>query len=158
MGAYGMPCALGSPDLQHHHRLAPGSGAIECGDEAIRISDGLNKAADHLRVRLIDEVIEIIRRRQYGFVAGRHDVTKAKTPDVIQQANAERAALRDDADIAGEPRGVAQFLQIGRTAVMRIEHPHAVRATEGNVTVATDPLDLGLQPPTLGTRSANPPS
>src|SRR5215469_18115546 len=144
MRGYGMPGALRPPDLQRYDRLAPGRGAVERGDEATRVSDGLDKAADHLRVRVIDQIFEVIRRHQNGFVSGRNDMTKAKTPQVIQQADAERATLRDDADIAGKARGVAQFLQVGRAAVMGVEYPHTVRATERYAGVSTDPLDLGL--------------
>jgi hypothetical protein len=89
-------------------------------------------------------VFEIIGGRQYRFVAGRDDVTEAKASDVVQQADTERAALRNYADIAGEPGRIAQFLQVGRAAVMRTEHPHAVRPAERDIAVVTDPFDLRL--------------
>src|SRR6516162_7817710 len=107
MRCYGMLCALGPPDLQHHHRLPLRGGMIECSSKAIRVSDGFDKPADHFGVRIIDKVIEIIRRCRYRFIAGRDDMAEPEASDVVQQANAESAALRDDADIAGEPRRVA---------------------------------------------------
>ena len=75
MGGYGMPRALGPPDLQRHHRLPLRRGMIECGNKAIRIPDGFDEAADHLGVRIVDQVFEIIGSRQYRFVAGRDDVS-----------------------------------------------------------------------------------
>ena len=54
-------------------------------------------------------------------------MAEAEAPDIRQQADADRTALRDEANIAREPGRVAQFTQIRRARVMRIEHAHAVR-------------------------------
>ena len=122
----------------------PCAAAIECGDKLIWGSDGLNKPADHFGVRIVDQVLEIIGRDHHGFVPGRDDMAEAKAPDVGQQADAERAALGDDADIAGEAGRVAQLLQIGRAAIMRAEHSHAIGPAEREAGVAADPFDFGL--------------
>src|SRR6516225_5376356 len=73
-------------------------------------------------------------------------MAEAETSDVVYQANTKTAALRDDADIAGEARRVAQFLQVGRAAVMWTEHPHAVRPAQRDPGLAADPFDLRLPP------------
>src|SRR5215469_18448665 len=108
--------------------------------------DRFDKAANYFRVGIIDEVFQIVGRRQYGFVARGDDVTETKASDVVQQADAKPAALRDDADIAGEAGRIAQLLQVGRAAVMRAQHPHAVRPAECDAAIATDSFDLRLQP------------
>src|SRR5262249_19117494 len=68
-----------------------------------------------------------------------------KAPDIGQQGDAECAALRDDADIAGETSRIAQLLQVGRAAIVRVEHSHAVWPAQCNTGVAADLLDAGLE-------------
>src|SRR5262249_34963886 len=80
-----------------------------------------------------------------GLISGRDDVAEAETPRVAQQANAQPAALRDDADIAGQSCRIAQFLQICRAGMMRVEHAHAVGSAQRNVRLAADPRDFALQ-------------
>ena len=90
-------------------------GAVERGGKAIRLADRLDKAADHRGVRVLDQVFEIIGARS-STASLPEETTWLKPKRLIsrQQADADPAALRDDADIAGEPGRVAQLLQIGR--------------------------------------------
>ncbi len=145
VGRHGAPGTLAATDLQHDDRLAQGSGAVERADEAIGLPVGLDERPDRLGPRVLDEIFEIVGGGEHGFVAGRDDVAEAETPRVVQQADAERAALRDDADIAGQSARVAQLLQIGRAGVVRVEHAHAVGTAQRDIRLPADPLDLALQ-------------
>src|SRR6516164_3726502 len=81
-------------------------------------------------------------------------MTEAEASDIVHQADTESAALRDNADIAGKTAWLSQFLQIGRTGVMRTEDTHAVGPAERDAGIVTDPFDLGLQlAPVLATLS-----
>src|SRR6266849_1386107 len=78
-------------------------------------------------------------------------MAEAKAPDIGQEADAEGAALRNDADIAGKAGRIAQLLQVARAAMMGAEHPHAVRPAQRNAGFPADPLDPGLQPSSVVT-------
>ena len=82
MGRHGTPGALAAPDLQHHDRLAERGGAVERGDEALRLSDRLDKAADHRGARVLDQIFEVIGRGEHRLVARRDDVAEAEAPDI----------------------------------------------------------------------------
>jgi hypothetical protein len=53
-------------------------------------------------VRIFDEIFEIVRGGEHSFVPGRDDVAEAETNAAYRKAGSEPAALRDDADIAGQ--------------------------------------------------------
>ena len=146
MGGDGMPGARRAADLQRHHRLAGRFGALKRGGETLRLPDGFDKGADDLGLWVVGQIFEVIGRGQHRFVAGRYDVAEAEAPDVGQQGHAKGAALRDDADIAGKARRVAQFLQIGRAGMMRVEDAHAIGAAQCDPGLTTDRGDLRLQP------------
>ena len=148
----------GAADLQRHDRLVPGGGAIERGGEALRRTHGFDEAADHRGVRIIDQVFEEIAGIQHRFVAARDDMAEAEAADIGQQADAQPAALRHDADIAGEPVRVADLLQIGRVALDRVQDAHAVGTAQRDAALAADRGDAVLQPAPSSPRSAKPPS
>lgn len=122
--------AFGATDLQHGHRLVEHSGAVERGGEALGFADSLDKAADNSGVRIFDQIFEELRRVQHRLVAGRHDVAEAEAAHIGQQADAQPAALGQDADIAGELLRVADLLQISRVALDGVQDTHAVRAAQ----------------------------
>ena len=64
---------------------------------------------DHRGARVLHQVFEIVGRAEHRLVAGGDDVAEAEAPDIRQQADADRAALRDEADIARQPGRVAQL-------------------------------------------------
>jgi hypothetical protein len=97
-------------------------------------------------MRFIDEIFEIIRGDQNGLTAGRDNMAETEASEIGQQAYAESAALRDNADIAGQTHRIAKLLQVGCTAVVRAQHPHAVGPAKRNTGLAADAFDLVLQP------------
>ena len=122
--------AFAAPDLQHDYRLVESGGAVERSGEVLRLAHGFDKAADHASVRILDQVFEKIGRVQYRLVAGRHDVAETEAAEIGQQADAEPAALRDDPDIARQPLGFPDLLQVGRVALDRVQDAHAVRTAQ----------------------------
>jgi hypothetical protein len=141
-----MPRAFAVANFQDNDRFARRGRPVERRGEPLGLSQRLDKAADHAGMRFIDEIFEIIRGDQNGLTAGRDNMAETEASEIGQQAHAESAALRDDADIAGQTVRVAQLLQVGRRAIMRAQHAHAVRPAKRNARLAADAFDLVLQP------------
>src|SRR6516162_2875276 len=141
-----MPRAFAVADLQDNDRFAGRGGPVERRGEPLGLSQRLDKAADQAGMRFIDEIFEIIRGDQNGLTAGRDNMAETEASEIGQQAYAESAALRDDADIAGQTHRIAKLLQVGCTAVVRAQHAHAVGSAKRNTRLAADAFDLVLQP------------
>src|SRR5262249_61782609 len=77
-------------------------------------------------------------------VAGGDAGETAETWGGAEGAVEPPAALRNDADISGQPVRIAQLLQINRAGMMRVEHAHAIGAAQRNIRLPADPLDLAL--------------
>jgi len=145
MARDGLSAARAATDLQHDDRFAQESGAVERGDKPIGMADRLDECPDHLGLRIFDEIVEVIGSDEHGFVAGRDDVAEAEASRIGQEADAERAALRDDADIPGQTGRIAQLLQVGGAAMMRAEDAHAVGAAQRDAAFAAEIGNFALQ-------------
>jgi hypothetical protein len=76
-------------------------------------------------------------------------VAESEPANIGRQADADRAALRDQAHVADEARRVAQLLDVDRAAGRRVEHAHAVRTVQQDPGFPADTNNLGLQPGSL---------
>ena len=116
----------------------------------ILMADCLNEPVNDFRIRVGNQVFEELGNGHGRFIAGRDNVTEPEAPRIGKQADAQPAAMRNDADIASEAGRVAQFLKIGRAPVMRVQDAHAVGAAESDVVISTNlgnprlPLAPGL--------------
>ena len=135
---------LAAADLQHDHRLAHVGGAVERGDIAIGIAHAFGERRDHLGVRIVDGEFDVARGVVHRFVAGRHDEAEAESAQVREQARGDRAALRDQRDVADQRLRIAHFLLEGGAARRRIEHAHAVWPAQRHARFAADAGDLAL--------------
>ena len=138
---------LATADLEDHHRLAVIGGAVERGDEPLRLPHALEKHRDHARGRVVDQVLEHIGGHDHGLVAGRDHAAPAEPPAVGQQPDDDRAALRDQPDVAGERRRVAERVQVDEAPLVRADDAHAVRPAERDPRLATDGDQLVLPAP-----------
>ena len=94
--------ALGAPDLQHHDWLARVGRAVEGGNEALGLPHALEEERDDLGLRGVDQRLQVIHRRDHRLVARGDKVAEAEAAHIREHANADRAALRDEPDIASE--------------------------------------------------------
>ena len=76
-------------------------------------------------------------------------MAEAEAADIGQQADAQPAALRHDADIAGQRLRVADLLQIRGVALDRVQDAHAIGTAQRDAALAADRGDAVLQPASL---------
>src|SRR5438105_2614189 len=74
-------------------------------------------------------------------------MAEAEAADIGQQADAQPAALRHDADIAGQLLRVADLLQIHGVALDRVQDAHAVGTAQRDAVLAADCGEAVLQQP-----------
>jgi hypothetical protein len=139
--------ARAAPDLENDDRLARRRSAIESRDIFLRLADGLAECRNDFRGGIVDEIIDIGRGIHNRFVAAGDDEAETEAPEIGEHSAANRTALRDEADIAGKARRVAQRLLECHAAGLGIEHAHAIRATEGDSRFVAETRDLVLEPP-----------
>ncbi len=138
--------ALGAADLDDDDRLAGIGGAVERRDIALGLAHGFGERRDHLGIGIGDQIIEIIHGARDRLVAQpEHREAHAEAAQVGQQRDADRTALRHDADIADDRRGVANVLLIGGDPRLWIEDAHAVRPAYRHAGLARHGGDLVLE-------------
>ena len=137
--------ALGAADLDDDDGLAGIGGAVERGDIALRIAHGFGKRRDHFGIRVVDQIIEVVNGARHRLIAGGHRQADAEAAQVGQQRDADRSALRHDADIADDRRGIANVLLIGGDPRRRVEDAHAVRPAHRHAGLARHGGNLVLE-------------
>ena len=100
-------------------------------------------------MRIVDQVFQEVGGIEHRLVAGRDEVAEAEAAQIGQETDAQPAALRHDADIAGELVGLADFLKVGRVALDWVEDAHAVGAAQRDPGIAANAGDVVLQRPPL---------
>jgi hypothetical protein len=145
MAGDGVLGPFGAADLDDDNRLAGVGGTVERCDIAFRLAHGFGEGGDHLGVRVVDEIVEIIDGARHRFVAGGYCKADAEAAKVGEQRDAHRAALRDDADIADDGSGLDDVLLIGGDARLRVENAHAIRAAHRHLRFARETRDLVLE-------------
>ena len=119
-----------APRLEDDHRLAGVEGPVEGRGEAFRIAHGLREDGDDVGARIVHQVLQVLRRRRDGFVARRDDVAVAVAAGVVEEADRDRTALRDHADVAGQALAVEHVHHEGGAPVVEVQRAHAVGPAE----------------------------
>ena len=128
--------ALRASHLEHDHRLSGGGGAVERGDVALGLAHRLGERRDHLGGGIVDEIFEIVDRSGDSFVAGRDGEADAEPAQIREKRDAHRAALRNNANVAGKSGGLHHVLLVGGHTRGRIEDAHAVRPAHSHARLA----------------------
>src|ERR1700733_3324025 len=69
----------------------------------------------------------------------------AVAPDVGEQSDADRSALRHESDVTRELVQHAHLLHVSRARIVRAEHAHAVGPAQRDSALAADAGNLGLR-------------
>jgi len=84
---------LAAADLEDDDGLATIGGAVERGHEPIRLPHALEEHRDHVRGRVVDQVLEDVGGHDHRLVARRDHPAPAEAPAIGQKADDDGAAL-----------------------------------------------------------------
>ncbi len=116
---------LAAPDLQRHDRhIAPGR-LLQRRREPLGVAHRLDEAGHHLRLGVVEHILEVVGQRQHRLVAAGDQVVEAQPTAVAVQRREHRAAVGDQRGVAlrhlrGD--GVAR----DRQALRQVGEAHAV--------------------------------
>ena len=154
VGGRGLGAGAGAPALDHQHRLGP---VVPAGDLLDRL-DELRPAAqlldveqDHLGVVVLVQVAQEIQLVHVGLVADGDELGEAEVAvgREVQDRRAQRAALRDEGDVAG-PRHARGEAGVQAHVGQGVDHPQAVGADHAHPRLAADGHHAVLDGAALG--------
>ena len=139
--------------LPDHHRLAGLQRAVECSHQRAAIGHALDVGEDHLRLRIVDVVVEQFRHRDVRLAASRDHMAEADPGHrrLDHHAHAEAAALHRHRHPARlQLRRTREAAEGGHDIRMHVHQADAVRADQPYAAVACRGQHFLLQTLTLG--------
>ena len=107
----GLAALLGAADLDRHHGLAGVARVFAGAPEFGRIADQLDEAGDHLHLRVVGEIADVVGRVEPDLVAGGERVARAHA------ARAERALDRHHDAAALAEHGDRPGFEVGDAVI-----------------------------------------
>ena len=140
-----------APDLERDDGLALFRGAGARGGEGFRVADGFDEEGDHMRGVVVDQIVHVVGEPEGRFVAGGNEAGEPGHAVGVAERQQHRAALGDDADVAGaerlRERGAVHAGLVGDVGIA-----HAVGAAEQQAGLMAEIVDAPLHGPAFPAR------